>query len=133
MKLKRVADAYKTSIDGLAKMMGYSRQALYNIVSTGNKNICSARISAAMKNLKQKSDDMYVYDMAKANVEKREREEIIRQLCQKVGTTDVTKKQEGIENEKSYGSRIKNKSDRYIDQSISIANIYKTRLIIAFN
>lgn len=91
MKLKRVADAYKTSVDGLAKMMGYSKQALYNIVSPGKRKICSDRILAAMKNLKQKSDDMYVYDIAKANVDKREREEIIRQFCKKVGTIDVTK------------------------------------------
>lgn len=35
MKLKKVADAYKTNIDGLAKMLGYSRQALYYIVSPG--------------------------------------------------------------------------------------------------
>lgn len=89
MKLKKVADAYKTNIDGLAKMLGYSRQALYYIVSPGKKQICTNRAYAAMKTLRQKSDDMYLYDMAKANMEKKDREELIRQLCKKLGTVDV--------------------------------------------
>ena len=89
MKLKKVADAYRTNIDGLAKMLGYSRQALYYIVSTGKKQICTNRAYAAMKTLRQKSDDMYLYDMAKANMEKKDREELIRQLCKKLGTVDV--------------------------------------------
>lgn len=42
-----------------------------------------------MKTLRQKSDDMYLYDMAKANMEKKDREELIRQLCKKLGTVDV--------------------------------------------
>ncbi len=90
MKLKRIADAYKTNIDGLAKMIGYSRQALYYIASPGKKNICTERIYAAMKNLKQKSDDMYLEDMARANIEKREREELLRKFCKQIGTVDVT-------------------------------------------
>lgn len=90
MKLKKVADAYRTNIDGLAKMLGYSKQALYNILSPGRKHVCTDRIYVAMKTLRQQSDDMYLYDMAKANLDKKEREELIRQLCKKVGTIDVT-------------------------------------------
>lgn len=91
MKLKRVADAYKTNIEGLAKLIGYSKQALYYIVSPGKKNICTDRMYAAMKVLKQKSDDMYLEDIARANIDKREREELLRKFCKQVGTIDVTK------------------------------------------
>lgn len=33
---------------------------------------------------------MYLYDLAKAKVDKQEREELLRQMCKKIGVTDVT-------------------------------------------
>lgn len=94
MKLKRIAEAYKTSVDGLAKMLGYSKQALYYIASPGKKSICTDRMNAAMKSLKQKSDDMYLEDIARANIDKREREELLRKFCKQVGMVDVTNQSE---------------------------------------
>lgn len=90
MKLKKLADAYWTNIDGLAKILGYSRQALYNMVAPGKKSICINRAYAAMKTLRQQSEDMYLYDLAKAKIEKQEREELLRQMCKKIGVVDVT-------------------------------------------
>lgn len=90
MKLKKVADAYRTNIDGLAKILGYSKQALYNMIAPGKKSICTNRAYAAMKTLRQQSEDMYLYDLAKAKVEKQEREDLIRQICKKIGVIDVT-------------------------------------------
>lgn len=90
MKLKKLADAYRTNIDGLAKTLGYSKQALYNMVAPGKKSICTNRAHAAMKALRQQSDDMYLYDLAKAKIEKQEREELLRQMCKKIGVVDVT-------------------------------------------
>lgn len=72
MKLKKLADAYRTNIDGLAKTLGYSRQALYNMVAPGKKSICINRAYAAMKTLRQQS------------------EELLRQMCKKIGVVDVT-------------------------------------------
>lgn len=85
-----MADAYRTNIDGLAKILGYSKQALYNMVAPGKKSICTKRAYAAMKTLRQQSEDMYLYDLAKAKIEKQEREELLRQICKKIGITDVT-------------------------------------------
>lgn len=90
MKLKKVADAYRTNIDGLAKILGYSKQALYNMIAPGKKSICTNRAYADMKTLRQQSEDMYLYDLAKAKVEKQEREDLIRQICKKIGVIDVT-------------------------------------------
>jgi hypothetical protein len=90
VKLKKVADAYRTNIDGISKMLGYSKQALYYMLSPGKKSICENRAYAAMKTLRQQSEDMYLYDLAKAKVEKQEREELLRQMCKKIGVTDVT-------------------------------------------
>ena len=43
-----------------------------------------------MKTLRQQSEDMYLYDLAKAKIEKQEREELLRQMCKKIGVVDVT-------------------------------------------
>ena len=88
MKLKKLADAYRTNIDGLAKTLGYSKQALYNMVAPGKKSICTNRAYAAMNTLRQQSEDMYLYDLAKAKVDKQEREELLRQMCKKIGVTN---------------------------------------------
>lgn len=90
VKLRRLAEAYGTNIDGLAKMLGYTRQALYHMVTPRRKKVCTERINEAVELLKKRSNDMYIKDIARANIDKREREEFLRKFCKQVGIVDVT-------------------------------------------
>jgi len=79
MTLRKLAKAYSTTVEGLAGVMGYTRQALYDIVN-GKGNTNKRRLYAALERLQDISDSHYSEDLAEARIQKNIREKGIEWL-----------------------------------------------------
>lgn len=88
--LKELAAMFRMKVNDLAKFMGYSRQALYQM-NDGTNGICTDRYYASLKLLKFQSDKIYDADLEKALQQKQERERIIQRMCDNVSAINVLK------------------------------------------
>lgn len=88
MDIKGIAQTFRLSISGFAKLTGYSRQALYQMADEKTA-VCTPRFYSTLKLLKLQSDKLYQDDLEKAQKEKEEREKVILALCKKVSAINV--------------------------------------------
>lgn len=91
--LKELADAFRMNISGVAKFLGYSKQALYQM-NNGTSGICTRRYYSSLQLLKLQSDKLYQEDLERALEEKQTRERIIQQMCDNVSAINVIKQVE---------------------------------------
>ena len=87
--LKAMSMSFRMKVSELAKFLGYTRQALYQI-NDGTQGICTDRYHDTLKLLKFQSDQIYEDDLQKAIAAKQEREKYIQQMCNNVGAINVT-------------------------------------------
>lgn len=80
--LKEICRAFEMSITGFAKMIGYTRQGLYNAV---NGKSSQNRMHAAMKMLKRESDLIYQKEIEMADQRRKDRENAITELSESCG------------------------------------------------
>lgn len=88
MDLKVVSKKFNHDVSSLAKLLGYSRPALYQIAD-GTNRVCTPRYYAAMTLLKIESDRMYEEDLKAAEQRQLDREDSIAEMCKSVGAINV--------------------------------------------
>lgn len=91
MDLKVVSKKFNHDVSSLAKLLGYSRPALYQMAN-GKNGVCTPRYYAAMKLLKFESDRMYEEDIKAAEQRKLDREKSIAEMCESVGAINVVER-----------------------------------------
>lgn len=80
--LKEICRAFDMSITGFAKLIGYTRQGLYNAV---NGKSSRDRMYAAMRMLKRESDLIYQKEIEMADQKRKDRENAITELSESCG------------------------------------------------
>ena len=79
MTLKQIAKAFRLNVDGFAGLLGYSKQALYDITQK-KTGINKGRFISAMDYLEVLSKDMHQLDIDEANLQRHLRQCAIEEL-----------------------------------------------------
>lgn len=82
VKLKEVCAVFEMSITDFAKLIGYTRQGLYNAV---NGKSSRNRMHSSMKLLKRESDLIYQKEIEMADQRRKDRENAITELSESCG------------------------------------------------
>lgn len=80
--LKEICRVFEMSITDFAKLIGYTRQGLYNAV---NGKSSHGRMYSSMKLLKRESDLIYQKEIEMADQRRKDRENAITELSQSCG------------------------------------------------
>ncbi len=89
VRVKKAAELFHTDVMGFARMTGYAKTALYTLFETRNPPCNENRMRATILSLKDKSDELYLRDVARAKIDKQEREEYLNAICRHVHIDDV--------------------------------------------
>lgn len=89
LKLRDIAENFRTNVEGFAELTGYTKPALYNLFAGRRQSCSEKRLKAVMKSLQSKSDDLYYEDLARAKLEKQEREKYINKMCRHAGIQEI--------------------------------------------
>ncbi|MDE6619705.1 MAG: hypothetical protein K2K74_04280 [Lachnospiraceae bacterium] len=87
--LKALAKLFGMNVSELARFMGYTKQALYQL-NDGTSGICTERYYKALKQLQFQNEKLYEDDLQEAQLLKQERERYIQQMCRNVSAVNVT-------------------------------------------
>lgn len=90
INLKEVSKSFNMTVGEFALLMGYSKQALYQIFS-GKQVMFTRRLYSALKLLKMQSDKIYEEDAKKIFEAKERREQYIQRMSDKVNALNVVK------------------------------------------
>lgn len=82
VNLKEICRVFEMSITDFAKLIGYTRQGLYNAV---NGKSSRDRMYASMKTLKRESDLTYQKEIEMADMRRKDRENAITELSESCG------------------------------------------------
>ena len=79
MTLKQIAKAFRLNVDEFAGLLGYSKQALYDITKA-KTGINKGRFNSTLGYLEVLSKDMHKLDIDEANLQKLIRQRAIEEL-----------------------------------------------------
>ncbi len=79
MTVRDIAKTFGMDVNQLSSISGYSKQGLYNLVNSKTK-VNKKRFTVFLEHLRFISNSQYEQDIAQAEIKKRKREKMLREM-----------------------------------------------------